>query len=95
VPSSGPVQWGSGMHSMPVQKGGNSRRLVGVRVATLAVLVTLGGCASGIQTPLPDLPTTPISSSMSQQDRQKAVDELEQAGRTHEEAAEKQIESSR
>lgn len=83
------------MHAMPVRKGGDGRRFVGARIATLAVLVPLGGCASGIQTPLPELPTTPISSSMSQQDRQKAVDELEQAGRTHGEAAEKQIESSR
>jgi hypothetical protein len=57
--------------------------------------LALGGCASGITTPLPDLPKSHVSSSLSPQDRKKAVDDLTKAGDTHEQEAQEQIESSR
>lgn len=83
------------MHAMPGHHAGGRHHLVGARFAAVCIVTALGGCASSIQTPLPDLPKSHVSSSMSQQDRQKAVDELQKAGATHEQAAEEQIESSR
>ncbi len=49
---------------------------------------------SSIKTPLPDLTPT-VTSSISQPDRQKAVEELNKKGATHEQDAEKQIEELR
>ncbi len=72
-----------------------SRRLPFASPGFACIALALGGCASGISTPLPDVVRTPVASSVSQQDHQKAVDELQRAGRTHEQDAEKQIESSR
>ncbi|MEI9899347.1 MAG: hypothetical protein WDN31_03575 [Hyphomicrobium sp.] len=63
--------------------------------ACVLLVLALAGCAAGITTPLPELPHTPVAAQMSQQDRQKAVEELERAGQTHEQAAEQQIEQSR
>jgi hypothetical protein len=58
-----------------------------------AALLAVGGCSS-IATPLPDLgPTGSIS--MSKEDQKKAVDELNQKRATHEQDAEKQIESAK
>ena len=57
--------------------------------------LALASCAcSSIQTPLPDLTPT-VTSSISQPDRQKAVEELNKKGATHQQDAEKQIEESR
>jgi hypothetical protein len=64
-------------------------------VAAGCLALGLGGCGSGISTPLPDLPPSHTSTAMTLKDRQKAVTDLEQAGATHEEAAERQIEQSR
>ena len=61
--------------------------------ATLAALC-LSGCASGVQTALPEM-SRPAASSMSLQEHQKAVNELQEVGRTHDDDAERQIESSR
>ncbi len=59
--------------------------------AALAVLA--GGCSS-IATPLPDIKPA-VSTSMSQKDKQKAVEELNKVRETHEQDAEKEIEQSR
>lgn len=80
---------------MPGHHAGSSLLPIGARFAAVCLVIGLGGCASSIQTPLPDLPKSHVSSSMSQQDRQKAVNELQKAGATHEQDAEQQIESSR
>jgi hypothetical protein len=61
--------------------------------AALAAL-WLSGCASGVQTPLPEM-SRPAAASMSLQEHQKAVTDLQEVGRTHDDAAERQIESSR
>jgi hypothetical protein len=57
--------------------------------------LALGGCASGITTPLPDVPTTHVAPALNLQERKKAVTDLEKAGAEHEQAAERQIEQSR
>jgi hypothetical protein len=60
----------------------------------LAVAAFVGGCSSSIQTPLPEI--KPVSSTaLSQEDRKKAVDELNRKGATQEQDAEQQIEQSR
>ena len=71
------------------------RRLAGACCAAVCTALILGGCASGITTPLPELPRSNVSTAMSPQERQRAVDELNRAGATHEQDAERQIESSR
>jgi hypothetical protein len=60
----------------------------------LAAAVLPGGCASGIQTPLPE--TKPMASTaMTTEERKKAVEELDHKRATHEKDAEQQIEQSR
>jgi len=61
--------------------------------AGLTLTVCVGGC-SAIETPLPDLKPV-ATSSLSQQERAKAVEELNRKRATHEQEAEKQIEQSR
>lgn len=80
---------------MPPQMNGRGRRQTPVRCAAVGAALALGGCASTITTPLPELPNSHVSSSMSQQDRKKAMEDLGRARDTHEQDAEKQIESSR
>jgi hypothetical protein len=65
----------------------------GAAAAFLAL--ALSGCASGITTPLPDVPATHVAPQLNLQERKKAVSDLEKAGAEHEEAAERQIEQSR
>jgi len=75
---------------------GGALRSVAVLGAVLGLTFAamLGGCGSTIQTPLPDV--KPVSSaSMSQEERKKAVDELNRKRATHEQDAEQQIEQSR
>ena len=63
------------------------------KLAVVCLALASGACSS-IQTPLPD--TTPtVTSSISLPDRQKAMEELNKKGATHEQDAEKQIEQSR
>jgi len=64
-----------------------------VPVAGLMLLL-LGGCSTSIQTPLPDLGPT-SSTALTQEERKKAVDELNRVRATHEQDAEQQIEQSR
>lgn len=80
---------------MPPQMIGRGRRQTPVRYAVVGAALALGGCASGITTPLPEMPSSHVSSSMSQQDRKKAMEDLSRARDTHEQDAEKQIEQSR
>jgi hypothetical protein len=60
-----------------------------VAVLTLAV----GGCAS-INTPLPDLAKRAPTPASAAQERKKEMDDLNHARDTHEQDAERQIESS-
>ena len=69
-------------------------RRISLGKAAVACLALAGGACSSITTPLPDLTPT-VTSSMSQPERQKAVEELNKKGATHEQDAEKQIEHSR
>lgn len=62
------------------------------RGTILSLAVIMAGCSS-ISTPLPDLKPS-ASTAMSQQDRQKAMDELNRKRDTHEEEAERQIEAA-
>ncbi|MFA5901244.1 MAG: hypothetical protein WC829_19250 [Hyphomicrobium sp.] len=78
-----------------MREGKPAPRWTGLRGFAACFALALGGCASTISTPLPDLPTSHISSAMSPQEHQKAVDELTRARDTHALEAEKQIESSR
>jgi hypothetical protein len=62
--------------------------------AVLALAASMGGCGTAIQTPLPEI--KPVSStSLSQEDRTKAVEELNKKRATHEQDAEQEIERSR
>lgn len=63
--------------------------------AGLAVAAIAGGCASSIQTPLPDVIRPPANASLSDKERKEAVDELAKKRATHEQDAEQQIEQSR
>lgn len=63
-------------------------------LAGLLLALSMTACSTSVQTPLPDL--TPVSSSsLSQEEQQKAVEELNRKRATHEQDAEKQIEQSR
>jgi len=65
----------------------------GALAAFLGLALCLAGCSS-ITTPLPDLrPRT--STAMSQQEHQRAMEELSHKRDTHEEEAERQIESAK
>jgi hypothetical protein len=78
---------------------GKGRRCNTIGLAAAGALcaltpAVLGGCSTGIHTPLPDL--KPVSStSLSQEERKKAVEELNKVRATHEQDAEQQIEQSR
>lgn len=61
----------------------------------LAVAAIAGGCASPIQTPLPDSIRPPANASLSDKERKAAVDDLARKRETHEQDAEQQIEQSR
>ena len=63
------------------------------KLAVACLALATSACSS-INTPLPDVTPT-VTSSVSQPDRQKAVEELNKKGATHQQDAEKQIEESR
>jgi hypothetical protein len=60
----------------------------------LAAAALAGGCASSIQTPLPEAKPM-ASTAMTSEERKKAVEELDRKRATHEHDAEQQIEQSR
>jgi len=60
----------------------------------LTVAAFVGGCSNSIRTPLPELKPV-ASTALSQEDRKKAVDELNRKRATQEQDAEHQIEQSR
>lgn len=62
--------------------------------AALGVAVLSAGCSSSIQTPLPSL-SPAASSSMTESEQQKAVNEMNQLRATHEQDAARSIEESR
>lgn len=66
-----------------------------VRIAACLVLATsMAACSTSVQTPLPDI--KPVSSSsLSQEEQKKAVEELNRKRATHEQDAAQQIEQSR
>jgi len=86
---------GNGVQMMRVRKSIGRNALPAARLAAAAVAAILGGCASTITTPLPNMPRSNVSTAMSQQDRKQAVDDLAKARDTHEQEAERQIENSR
>jgi hypothetical protein len=69
-------------------------RLPHGKLAVACLALASGACSSSIKTPLPDLTPT-VTSSISQPDRQKAMDELNKKRETHEQDAEKAIEEAR
>ena len=62
--------------------------------AVACLAVAAGGCAS-INTPLPDLAKRTATPASVAQERKKEMDDLNHARETHEQDAEKQIESSK
>jgi hypothetical protein len=62
--------------------------------AGLTLAVSAGGCGTAIETPLPDVKAS-ASSSLTQAERAKAVEELNRKRATHEQDAEQQIQQSR
>jgi hypothetical protein len=71
-----------------------NRGALAVPVAVLLVACACGGCSTTVETPFPDI--KPVSStSLSQEQQKKAVEELNKARATHERDAEQQIEQSR
>jgi hypothetical protein len=70
------------------------RRIPHCKLAVACLALASGACSSTIKTPLPDL-TPAVTSSISQPERQKAMEELNKKGATHEQDAEKQIEQAR
>lgn len=83
------------MRSMPPARASGERRFAVLRWGVLVCAVALAGCASGITTPLPDLPKSQVSTALSPQDRKKAVDDLTHARDTSEQDAAREIEGSR
>ena len=85
------------MRVMPMREASIWVRRAGLAAAAAGVAagLALGGCASTISTPLPDLPGSHASTSLTQQQQRQAVDELTRAGATHEHQAEQEIENSR
>ena len=75
----------------------NTRALGPLRALSVAAALCLaagaGGCSS-IETPLPDL-KPPASTSLTQAEKTKAMDELARKRATHEQDAEQQIEDAR
>jgi hypothetical protein len=81
---------------MQARERGKDRHcnIIGLTVVVLGLAALGGGCGTTIETPLPDFaPAT--SPSLSQQERQNAVDELTRKRATHEQDAEQAIEQSR
>ncbi|HEY8247404.1 MAG TPA: hypothetical protein VIG38_09005 [Hyphomicrobium sp.] len=68
-------------------------RLWCCKAGVFCLALAAAGCSSN-STPLPDLKPS-VSTSMSQKEQQKAVDELNQKRQTHEQDAERQIEEQR
>jgi hypothetical protein len=72
----------------------------GAVIALLAVIglalvaLATNGCSTGIQTPLPDLKSA-ASTSLTEEERKKAVEELNRKRATHEQDAEQEIERAR
>ncbi len=67
-------------------------RLMGTVLLVAAVLA--GGCGTSVSTPLPDL--RPVAStSLTAEEKKKAVEELNKKRATHEQDAVRQIEQSR
>ncbi|CAN1722088.1 Lipoprotein [Hyphomicrobium sp. 1Nfss2.1] len=86
------------MRVIPMREAGivvRKARLAVARLAGVAAGLTLGGCASTMSTPLPELTGSHASTSLTQQQQRQAVDELTRAGATHEHQAEQEIENSR
>ena len=69
-------------------------RRVALGADMLCLILAVQGCSSTITTPLPDTHPT-VTSSISQPDRKKEMDELQSKAATHEADAERQIENSR
>jgi len=85
---------------MRAMQRGKGRRCNTIGLAAVGALCALapailGGCSTTIQTPLPDLKPVSSTSSLSQEERKKAVEELNKVRATHEQDAEQQIEQSR
>ena len=80
------LRGGSAEPSCPVA------RRIALGAALLCLAIAGQGCAS-INTPLPDA-APHVTSSISQQDRQKEMDALKKKAATHEQDAERQIENS-
>lgn len=62
--------------------------------AALGAAALAGGCSSSIQTPLPSLSPS-ASTSLSQRQKDEAVDELNRVRASHEQDAARSIEESR
>jgi hypothetical protein len=80
-------------------RGGSGELPRAVRRAVLAggwfgLVLAVQGCSSTITTPLPDTVHPPVTSSISNQDRQREMDALKSKAATHEQDAERQIENS-
>ena len=83
------------MRVMPMREANVAMRKIGVGLAGIAAGLVLGGCASTVSTPLPELSGSHASTSLTQQQQRQAVDELTRAGATHARDAEQEIENSR
>ena len=87
------------MRPREVVRGGSggplgAQRCLALAGAILSLVAALPGCSSTITTPLPDTHPT-VTSSISQPDRKKEMEELQSKAATHEADAERQIENSR
>jgi hypothetical protein len=88
------------MRPREVPRGGSAEppraaaRRVVLAAGMLSLILAGQGCSSTITTPLPTTAPT-VTSSISQQDRKKEMDELQSKAATHEADAERQIENSR
>jgi hypothetical protein len=87
------------MKAMQRGKGGRCNGPVAAGpVAALALaafaVALLGACSTTIRTPLPDIKPA-SSTALTQEERKKAVEELNKKRATHEQDAEQQIEQSR
>jgi hypothetical protein len=82
--------------TMPLMRWRQVRPGHGAACWTAVACLTLavGGCAS-INTPLPELAKRTVTPASVAQERQKEMDDLNRARDTHEQDAEKQIESAK
>jgi hypothetical protein len=83
-----------GMHKGMVAETRASRPLRALALAAALCLAAGAGGCSSIQTPLPDL-KPPASTSLTQAEKTKAMDDLARKRATHEQDAEQQIEDAR